>query len=77
MNVPFWPGLMTLNVTVALPKLLTSLPSGPNLDEVRNEPSFRKFPKTEMIEPGATGAGCKAKLAPFTIPPSKITGGGP
>ena len=31
-------------------------------------------PKTEMMDPGATGAGAAANLAPFTTPPASIRG---
>ena len=37
-------------------------------------PSLRLVPKIAAMEPGATGKGARAKLAPLTIPPGLIYG---
>src|SRR3972149_6583524 len=66
---------MLLIVTLAPPRLVTSLPSGPKLENSTVEPSFRLLPKIAAIEPGATGAGLGAKLALLTTPPSFTEGG--
>src|SRR3970040_2305428 len=65
---------MLLTVTLAPPRLVTSFPSGPKLEENTDEPLFRLAPKTAAIEPGATGAGLGAKLALLTTPPSLTAG---
>ncbi len=49
---------------------------GPQFGETHTVPSLKLEPKMAVIEPGAKDEGVRAKLAPFTVPPELIAGGG-
>ena len=67
---------VALILTLAPPSVVPNLPSGPKLVAETLVPSFKLFPKMAAIAPGATEAGCSAKLAALTTPPSNTAGAG-